>query len=350
MERLGLVPGRAERRERRAEHGRQVGRDLPRARPGRQGEHRRLVEDLRARRQKGAPLGAARAVGHVARERRVGPGVEGPDVAGGVERGRHERQRRPAHVPEVLADVGVQPLGRPCTPVLHRRLEARRSARSRPSGRPSRRSAGRCQRAHIAASEEVIELREGQLRRRPAAQQLRRRRGPRRSPGSTVIFGSASLCDHVALADAPAAAAPATMCLPSPSSASPPSRAARCETNAMLVDPTAPPVRAEHRPHAQRLRRRNRRVRVAHLRPGDEAPLEDELGSHAEERRPPQDQVGPLADGDAPDLVRHAVRDGRVDRVLGDVALDARVVVVAALARRGARDRGASCRPSARCG
>ena len=91
--------------------------------------------------------------------------------------------------------------------------------------------------------------------------------------------------------------------------------------------------RAEHRPHEHRLRRRNRRVRVAHLRPRDEAALDDHLRLDAEELRPPQHEVGELAGFDRSDLVRHAVRDRGVDRVLRDVAPDAHVVVVALLAR-----------------
>ena len=72
-------------------------------------------------------------------------------------------------------------------------------------------------------------------------------------------------------------------------------------------------------------------------------PLMHELGLDAEERRPPQHEIGQLADLDRADLVRHAVRDRRVDRVLRDVAADAEVVVVAALARRGGRAAPSSC-------
>ena len=50
--------------------------------------------------------------------------------------------------------------------------------------------------------------------------------------------------------------------------------------------------RAEHRPVVHRLRRRDRRVRVAHRRGGDHAALEDQRRLHAEERRLPQHEVG----------------------------------------------------------
>ena len=54
-------------------------------------------------------------------------------------------------------------------------------------------------------------------------------------------------------------------------------------------------VRAEHRPRQDRLRRRDRGVGVAHLRPGDHAALDHQVRPDAEERRVPQHQVGELA-------------------------------------------------------
>ena len=86
-------------------------------------------------------------------------------------------------------------------------------------------------------------------------------------------------------------------------------------------------VGAEHRARDDRLRRRNRRVAVAHHRPRDEPALDDDLGLDAEKRRLPQHQIGHLADGDRADVVRDAVRDRRIDRVLGDVASNPEVVV-----------------------
>mmetsp|Transcript_62801 Transcript_62801/g.184144 ORF Transcript_62801/g.184144 Transcript_62801/m.184144 type:complete len:321 (+) Transcript_62801:53-1015(+) len=84
---------------------------------------------------------------------------------------------------------------------------------------------------------------------------------------------------------------------------------------------------AEHRTHDHRLGRRDGGVRVAHLRPGDGAALDHHLGLGAEHGRVPDAEVRHLAHLDAADHVAHAVRERAVDRVLGDVPLDARVVV-----------------------
>ena len=64
----------------------------------------------------------------------------------------------------------------------------------------------------------------------------------------------------------------------------------------------------------------------------DGAALDHHVGLDAEERRRPQHQVGELAGLHRADVLRHAVRDGRVDRVLRDVALGAGIVVVAGIA------------------
>ena len=55
-----------------------------------------------------------------------------------------------------------------------------------------------------------------------------------------------------------------------------------------------------------------------------DAALDDEVGLHAEEGRRPQHEIGELALLDRADVLRDAMRDRRVDRVFGDVALDAR--------------------------
>ena len=93
---------------------------------------------------------------------------------------------------------------------------------------------------------------------------------------------------------------------------------------------------AEHRPVVDRLRGRDRGVGVAHRRGGDGAHLDDQVGLDAEEGRRPQHQVGELADLDRADPLVDAVGDRRVDGDLGDVALDAEVVVVAGLLRQAA--------------
>ncbi|MDT4835700.1 hypothetical protein FQZ97_693740 [compost metagenome] len=82
------------------------------------------------------------------------------------------------------------------------------------------------------------------------------------------------------------------------------------------------------------MRRGDGRVGVAHGRQRDAAALEHQRRLHAEERGLPHHQVGPLADLERTDDVRDAVRDGGVDRVLGDVALDAEVVVARAVFRQ----------------
>ena len=98
-------------------------------------------------------------------------------------------------------------------------------------------------------------------------------------------------------------------------------------------------VAAEHRPVVHRLRRRDAGIRVAHRGGGDEAAFQHQTRLDAEEGRLPEHQIGEFADLDAADLVREAVRERRVDRVLGDIALDARVVVARRVGRQAARPR-----------
>ncbi len=62
-------------------------------------------------------------------------------------------------------------------------------------------------------------------------------------------------------------------------------------------------------------------------------PLHTIVGSHPEQCGLPQHQVGHLADLDRTDLAFQAVRDCWTDRVLGDVAAGAVVVVAAVTAR-----------------
>ncbi len=78
-----------------------------------------------------------------------------------------------------------------------------------------------------------------------------------------------------------------------------------------------------------RLRRRDRGVRIAHRRRGDHAADQHHVRLHAEEGRRPHDEIGALADLDRADLAGEAMRDRRVDRVFGDIALGAEIVVVA---------------------
>eukprot|EP01022_Parablepharisma_sp_SALTPOND_P030350 TRINITY_DN760_c2_g1_i1.p2 TRINITY_DN760_c2_g1~~TRINITY_DN760_c2_g1_i1.p2 ORF type:complete len:1290 (-),score=479.69 TRINITY_DN760_c2_g1_i1:1065-4934(-) len=86
-------------------------------------------------------------------------------------------------------------------------------------------------------------------------------------------------------------------------------------------------IGAEHHPVMHRLWRRDGGIRVTHLGGGDHAALQDHRGLGAEEGRLPQHDIGELAHLQRTDHVRDAVGDGRVDGVLGDIALDAEVVV-----------------------
>ena len=105
---------------------------------------------------------------------------------------------------------------------------------------------------------------------------------------------------------------------------------------------------AEHRAGQDRLRGGDGGVGVAHLRVRDLPALDDELRLDAEERGLPQHEVGELAGLDGADLAVEALGDGRVDRVLGDIAT-CPVVVGAAVAGQGAAPLASSRARSARC-
>ena len=68
-------------------------------------------------------------------------------------------------------------------------------------------------------------------------------------------------------------------------------------------------VGPEHRPIVGGLRRRQRRVWIAHNRPAYKTVLDDEFGLGAEERGLPQDEVGDLADLDRAQHIGNTVRD-----------------------------------------
>ena len=201
----------------------------------------------------------------------------------------------------------------------------------------------------VPSSEQEVALRQRQTSSPARRSAARRRRAPRRSAGRPRCSagrrcGPCRFLRTVARAPHRRPAACAARALaPTPSSS------AACETKVTQVACQRAAERAEHRPVVHRLRRRDRRVRIAHRRRGDHPALDDHRRLDAEERRLPQHQVGQLADLDRADLVRDAVGDGRVDRVLGDVALDAEVVVAAA-GVLGQRRRAAasSCARSAR--
>src|SRR5262245_42433934 len=88
-----------------------------------------------------------------------------------------------------------------------------------------------------------------------------------------------------------------------------------------------PAESAKHGPVVHRLRCGNRGIGITHGRCRDAAAQQNEVWLHAEECRAPQHEIGALADLERAELVRHALGDGRVDGVLGDVALDAEIVV-----------------------
>jgi len=90
----------------------------------------------------------------------------------------------------------------------------------------------------------------------------------------------------------------------------------------------------EHRPAMDRARRWNRGVGITHLSPHNRASLHHQLRANTEETRLPQHQIGKLPGFDRPHLGTDAMGQGRVDRHLGDVALQAMVVVAAGVLRQ----------------
>ena len=111
------------------------------------------------------------------------------------------------------------------------------------------------------------------------------------------------------------------------------------------------PKRAEHRPVVHRLRRRDRGVGVAHRRrQAIMPPLITSSGFTPKKAGFHSTRSASLPVSIEPTSCDDAVGDGRIDRVLGDVALDAEVVVARAVARQRAALRASSCAPSARCG
>ena len=99
------------------------------------------------------------------------------------------------------------------------------------------------------------------------------------------------------------------------------SSTAAAETKWTALATAERPIAAEHRAVVDRLRGRDRGVGVAHGGGGDGAALDHHVGLDAEEGGRPEDEVGELADLDRAHDVADALRDRRVDRVLGDVAL-----------------------------
>src|SRR3954465_8511823 len=74
------------------------------------------------------------------------------------------------------------------------------------------------------------------------------------------------------------------------------------------------------------LRCGNGRVRITHGGRRNDAALQYQGRFDCEKRRLPEHYICELTDLDGSHFMRNAVRDGRVYRVLGDVALDTEIV------------------------
>eukprot|EP00968_Pinguiococcus_pyrenoidosus_P018363 scaffold1896_cov262-Pinguiococcus_pyrenoidosus.AAC.3 len=117
-----------------------------------------------------------------------------------------------------------------------------------------------------------------------------------------------------------------------------PCSAAIALTNAMLDAAAADPLRAalsptlgaEHWSHDYWLRRRDAGIRVTHLTVRDHASLENDLRPDSEHAGTVKAKIRELPDFDAAQQVRHAVGDGRIDRVLCHVTGHAEVVTAVA--------------------
>src|SRR5258707_1314785 len=92
----------------------------------------------------------------------------------------------------------------------------------------------------------------------------------------------------------------------------------------------------KHRPIEHWLRSWYRSISVAHHTPGYEATFDDYLGLDPKECRLPQDEIGELACFNRADVSGNAMRDRGIDRVFGNVAFHAKVVVAARIPRPGA--------------
>jgi hypothetical protein len=74
----------------------------------------------------------------------------------------------------------------------------------------------------------------------------------------------------------------------------------------------------------------------AHERDGDRAHFQDRVRLHGEEGGRPQHEIGEFAGLDRTQMLGRALRDRRIDRELGEIALHAHVVVVTRLFRKPA--------------
>ena len=77
------------------------------------------------------------------------------------------------------------------------------------------------------------------------------------------------------------------------------------------------------------LRRGDGSIGVPHQRHGNRAALQHHIRLHAKEGRRPHHQIGNLANFNAADMIGNALRNRRIDCVFGDIALGARVIIIA---------------------
>ena len=259
------------------------GRGGPRGRARRTSSSSARAAGPRRASRRGAAPAPARGSPGSRRARRGG-------VAAGVELGEPLRRARAATTNGSASEPACQSASSTkrveprCAPAARRAApppRARRSGRSRRWGTPSRRAARRARRV----------IRTGSTAARGGARAAGSQRRSTPSARTSYVSGidlhprQRVVELHVALAEAAAAAHRRRAASRARSARTAPSASAARDTNATLVAPTARPNapnigRIEHR-----LRRRDRGVRVAHLRPGDEPALQHQLGLRPEERR-----------------------------------------------------------------
>src|SRR5580692_6449262 len=90
----------------------------------------------------------------------------------------------------------------------------------------------------------------------------------------------------------------------------------------------------EHGPVVLGLRGGNGTVGISHDRRRDSTAFQDHVGLYAKERRIPDAEIRELSGFNRPDIIRNALRDGGVDRVLRYIAPCPEIIVVALLLRK----------------
>ena len=126
--------------------------------------------------------------------------------------------------------------------------------------------------------------------------------------------------------------ATATKRLRSPSESSTPLLKRRLGDEAYAGFRPRPAQRTEHGSVVHRLRRGNGGIGIAHGSGDDEATLDNQGRLDAEEGGSPQRYIRQLADLKGTHYMADAMGDGWVDGVLGDITLDAEIVVLGGVA------------------